>query len=172
MFVKIVELGLKRTIVPRLSVVPTSRQRRLRLAQTVFLLVEPAVAVDRQQQVLGQGVDDGDADAVQAARNLVGRVVELTAGVQHGHDDFGRRATLLRMDIHRYSTAVVGHRDRLVGVDGDGDLRAVTGQCFVDGVVDDLENHVVQTGAVIGVADVHSGPFADRVETLQDFDFA
>ena len=41
---------------------------------------------------------------------------------------------------------------------------AMTGQSFVDGVVDDLENHVVQTGAVIGVTDVHSGSFSDCVE--------
>ena len=172
MFVKMVALGLKRMIVPRLSVVPIARQRRLRLAQPVLLLVQLAVAVDGQQQVLGQGVDDRDADAVQTAGDLVGRVIELTAGVEDGHDDFGGGATLLRMDIHRYSTAVIGHGDRLIGMDCDGDLRAITGQRFVDGVVDDLEHHVVQTGPVVGVADVHSGPFSDGVETLQNFDFA
>jgi hypothetical protein len=39
-----------------------------------------AVAVDGQEQVFGQGVDDRDADTVQAAGDLVGRVIELTAG--------------------------------------------------------------------------------------------
>ena len=29
---------------------------------------------------------------------------------------------------------------------------------------DDLEDHVVETRAVVGVADIHSGPLADRVE--------
>ena len=57
-------------------------QRRLRLAQPVLLLMQLAVAVDRQEQVLGQGVDDRDADAVQTAGDLVGRVIELTAGVR------------------------------------------------------------------------------------------
>jgi hypothetical protein len=33
----------------------------------------------------------------------------------------------------------------------------MTGQRLVDRVVHDLEDHVVQAGAVIGVADVHSG---------------
>ena len=46
------------------------------------------------------------------------------------------------------------------------DAVAMAGQRLVDGVVDDLENHVVQAGAVIGVADVHAGPFAHRVKTL------
>ena len=45
-------------------------------------------------------------------------------------------------------------------------------QGFVDRVIDDLEYHVMQTGAVIGVTDVHAGAFSDRVEALQDFDFA
>jgi len=39
-------------------------------------------------------------------------------------------------------------------------------QSLVDGVVDDLENHVMKTGPVIGVADVHSRAFSDRVEAL------
>ena len=46
------------------------------------------------------------------------------------------------------------------------DAVAVAGQGLVDGVVDDLENHVVQAGAVIGVADVHAGSFPHRIKTL------
>jgi hypothetical protein len=42
----------------------------------------------------------------------------------------------------------------------------MTGQGFVDRVVHDLEDHVVQTGAVIGVADVHPGPFAYGIKAL------
>ena len=42
----------------------------------------------------------------------------------------------------------------------------MTGQGFVDGVVDNLENHVVQTGAIVGVTDVHTGPFAHGFEAL------
>ena len=75
------------------------------------------------------------------------------------------------MDIHRYSTAVVCDGDGLVLVNFHGDIRAVTRQGFVDGVVDDLEDHVVKTGPVIGVANVHSGAFSDGVEAFQDLDF-
>jgi hypothetical protein len=51
-------------------------------------------------------------------------------------------------------------------------LRAIASERFVDRVVDDLENHVVKTGAVVGVSDVHARPLSDGVETLQNFDFA
>jgi hypothetical protein len=40
-----------------------------------------------RKQPVAQRVDDGDADAVQAAGDLVGVVVELAAGVQDGEDD-------------------------------------------------------------------------------------
>ncbi len=142
------------------------RERRDRFTEAVFLRVDLAVAVDREVQGLRERVDDGHADAVQAARDLVRGVVELAARVQDGEDDFRRRDPLLRMDIHRNSTAVVLHGDGLVGVDGDDDVGAVTGERLVDRVVQDLEDHVVQAGPVIGVTDVHSRALADRIEAF------
>jgi hypothetical protein len=56
-------------------------QGRHRVAEPVLLGVLLAVAVDGQVQRLGERVDDGHADAVQAARDLVRRVVEFPAGV-------------------------------------------------------------------------------------------
>ena len=103
---------------------------------------------------------------MQAARHLVGVVVELTAGVQDGHDDLCRGSALLRVHIDRDTAAVVGDRDRFIGMNRDRDDVAVASEGFVDRVVDDFENHVVQTGAVIGVADVHTGPFAHGLKAL------
>ena len=162
MFVKIVVLGLKRMVVPRSVVVPTTAERALGLAQLVLLAVQLAVALDGELQHVRQRVDHRDADAMQAAGDLVRVVVEFTAGVQHGHDDLGRRAVLFLVDVDRDAAAVVGDGDGFVGVDRDDDPVAVAGQRLVDRVVDDLENHVVQAGAVIGVADVHSGALSDR----------
>ena len=110
MFVKICELGLKRMVVPALWRLADGRHGRRRHAQVVFLPVQLAVAADGQLQVVGQRVDDGNADAMQAARHFVGGIVELTARMQHSHDDFGGGATLFGMDIHRNSTAVVAKR--------------------------------------------------------------
>ena len=50
------------------------------------------------------------------------------------------------------------------------DLVGMAGQRLVDGVVDDLVDHVVQAGAVIGVADIHARPLAHGVEALEDLD--
>ena len=147
------------------------RERPLGLAHLVLLAVKLAVARDGERQRAGKRIHDGNADAVQAARDLVGVVVEFSAGVQHGHDDLGCRAVFFRVDVGRDAAAVVDHRHRLVRVDRHDDAVAVARQRLVDRVVDDLENHVVKARAVIGVADVHAGPFADGLEALQHLDF-
>src|SRR5690606_40633808 len=88
----------------------------------------------------------------------------------HGHDDFGGRAVFFLVDIDRDAAAVVRHRDRPVLVDGHHHLVGVLGQGLVDRVVDHLEHHVVQAGAVVHVADVHAGPLAHGFETAQHGD--
>ena len=98
------------------------RQRCHRLAavdEAHVVLV--AVAPDAQVQPVGQAVDHRDADAVQAARDLVGVLVELPAGVQDGHDHLGRRDALALVDVDRDAAAIVGDGDRAVGVDRDVD---------------------------------------------------
>ncbi|MCY1515125.1 hypothetical protein D9M68_497010 [compost metagenome] len=145
-------------------------QRRLWHTMHVDLFPDLAAAADGQHQLLGQRVDHRHADAVQTAGHLVTVVVELTAGVQHGHDHFCRRHPFFLVDVHRNAAAVVAHGDRLVGMDGDADLAAVAGECLVDGVVDDLEHHVVQTGTVIGVADVHARALAYGIQAFQHLD--
>ena len=99
----VVELDVREDLVGRLEAdgraalvaVADHSQRRNGVTQAVFLLVPLAVAADGQVQGFGQSVDDRNADPVQATGNLVGRVVELTAGVQDGHDDLGCRTALL-----------------------------------------------------------------------------
>ncbi len=145
-------------------------ERALRHAVGELEHVLLAVAPDPERQLRGQRVDDGDADAVQAAGDLVGVLVELTAGMQLGHDDLGRRHALAGVHLGRDAAAVVGHRHRAVGIEEHVDRVAIARQRLVDRVVDDLVDHVVQAGAVVRVADIHAGTLAHRVEALQDLD--
>jgi len=132
----------------------------------IFLPVKLPLPRNRELQVVRQRVHHGHPDPVQPAGHLVGAVIEFPARVQHGHNDLGRRAAFLGVDIHRNSAAVIGDGHRLVGVDRDDNAIAMAREGLVDGVVDDLENHVVQPRPVIGVADVHSGAFPHRIKTL------
>src|SRR3546814_16786763 len=103
----------------------------------------------------GKGVDDGDADTMQAARVLVRVLIELAAGVQLGHDDLHRGTSLGGLHGDRNAAAVVGHRNRSVGVTGDGDRVAVSGERLVEGVVNHLLDYEMQAGTVLRVAEIN-----------------
>ena len=106
---------------------------------------------------------------MQTAGDLVAVVVELAARVQHGHHDFRGRLAF-RMHRDRNAAAVVDHRDRAVEMDRYLDRVAIPGERLVDRVIDHLEHHVVQAGAIVGIADVHARPFAHRIQALENLD--
>ena len=160
--------GLKVTFVPRRFVVPGHLQRAGRSAAFVGLLVDLAVAPDLHFEYFRQGVHDRDADAVETAGNLVAVVVELAARMEDGQHHFGRGLPAGVL-VDRNAAAVVDDRDRTVDVNRDVDLVAEASQGFVDGVVDDLVDEMVQTGRT-GRPDVHRGPLPDRFEPFQDLD--
>ena len=124
---------------------------------------------DSELQPFRKRVDHRDADAVKPARDLVGVLVEFPAGMELGHDHLGRRDAFF-VHLHRDTAAVIGHGDRAVAVQRDRDLGAMARQRLVDRVVDHLVDHVVQARAVVGVADIHAGPLADRLQPLEDLD--
>src|SRR3954471_4690488 len=135
-----------------------------------LLCPEVPVAADLDLERLAQRVDNGDADAVQAARHLVAAAVaELAAGVQDGEHDLEGRPALLLHERHGDAAAVVDDRDRVVGMDRDLDGARVAGERLVDGVVHNLVHEVVQA-AHPGRPDVHAGALADRFEALEDGD--
>ncbi len=106
---------------------------------------------------------------MQTARNLVRVRIELPARVQLGHHDLGRRDALFLVKIDRDPAAVVDDRDRIVLVNRDVDFSAIPGQSFVDGVVDDLVNQVVET-SIAGRSDIHRRTQAHSLQPLEYFD--
>ena len=143
--------------------------RRLRNTVDVGLFPDLAAAAYSQDQQFGQGVYHRNTYTVQAAGYFVGVVIELTAGVQHGHDDLGCRYAFFFMHVNRNTAAVIAHGDGLVRVDRDGDVVAMASQRFVDGVVDYFEHHVVQTAAIVSITNVHTGTFAYGIKAFQHF---
>src|ERR1700674_3226309 len=102
------------------------------LAFFVSLFPDRAIARDLQLEPIGKRVDDGHADAVETARNLVSVAVEFSASMQHRQDDF-RGGTLLRgMRVYGDAAAIVHHREGVVGVYRDVNLVRVASQRLVD----------------------------------------
>ena len=134
--------------------------------------VELLAARDLDLEPRGQRVDHGHADAVQAARGLIDLGVEFAAGMQRAHDDFERGLLRkFRMRIDRNAAAVVGDGQKPVGAELDLDEGGVAGQRLVHGVVDDFGEQMMQR-LLVGAADIHAGPAADRLEAFQHLDIA
>ena len=55
-------------------------------------------------------------------------------------------------------------------MNGDDNIIAVSGQCFVDRVVNDFEHHMVQTRAIRGVTDVHTRTLTYGLKAFKHFD--
>ena len=126
-----------------------------------------AVEIRLDFQPLRQGVDDAGADPMEAAGDLVPAAAELSAGVENGVDDLDGGDMKLLVFARRDTAAVIGDADDVSGQDGDGDGVAGAGKRFVDGVVYDLVDQMVQP-AQRRRADVHARAFSDRFQPLQN----
>ena len=138
-------------------------------ALLVTLVIDLPVPAHLHDEPFRQGVDHGHAHAVQAARYLVGLVVELPAGVEHGHDDFHGRPVLRGVRLDRYAAAVVDHGYTSVFLDVHLDRIAEPLEMLIDGVLHHFFHEMMQAGGA-GAPDVHGGPLANAFESLQDLD--
>src|SRR5581483_6033827 len=145
------------------------RHLALRLTACELLPVDLAVAANLRDEPLGERVDDGDADAVKAAGDLVALAAELAAGVQLRQDDRQRRQPLVLDDVDRDARTPVLDGYRIVRMERDLDPVVAAGERLVDGVVDDLVDEVMEAPRA-GRADVHARPQPDRLETLENGD--
>ena len=125
-----------------------------------------AVALNLRLHAGRKRVHHGNADAVQAAGNGVGIGVELTAGVQLGHDHLDGRCAG-GVHFYRDATAIIDDLYAAIFQQLDGNLVGVAGHGLIDGVINDLPNEVVQA-ARTGRTNVHAGALTDGLEALQD----
>ncbi len=84
-------------------------------------------------------------------------------------DDLQGRYLLCRVLVDGDAEAIIFHADASIRVDGYLDSAAAPGQCFVDGVIDNFKDEMVQSFKV-GTADIHAGSAANRFQPLQNLD--
>ena len=129
-----------------------------------------AVAPDAQVQEFRQGIDHRHADAMQTAGHLVGVLVELPARMQLGHDNFGGADAFFLVNAGGDAAAIVAHGAGAIGVELHVNAVGMPGQGLVHRIVHHFIDHVVQARAVIGIADIHAGALAHRIQALQHLD--
>src|SRR5690606_20041928 len=81
-------------------------ERRIGLAMREAHLENAAITADIEFEPLAERIDHRDANTVQTARDLVGILVELTAGMELGHDDLGGRNALFLVDAGRDAATI------------------------------------------------------------------
>src|SRR5438874_8961953 len=87
-----------------------------------------------------------------------------------GHDDFSSGDAFALMNIRGNAAAIVGDGAGAIGIQDHVDAVGIARERLVDRVVDNLVHHVVQPGAVVRVTNIHAGPLAYGIETLQHLD--
>ena len=125
--------------------------------------------MDLHRQPFGQRVDDARAHAVQTAGDLIASAAELAARVQHGVDDLERGTARLRLNVDRNAAAVIHNGDGVALVDRHLNFRAVARKRFVDGVIHNFIDEVMQA-AHRRRADVHARALAHRLQSFEHLD--
>ena len=96
------------------------------------------------RQPFRQRVDNARAHAVQTAGDLIASAAELAARVQHGVDDLERGAPRLRLNVDGDTAAVIHNSDGVALVDRHFNFRAVARKRFIDGVIHNFIDEVMQ----------------------------
>ena len=86
--------------------------------------------------------------------------------MKHGEGDLDNRAARC-VKLDRDPAAVVLDGDAVVGVNRDGEAMSAPGEVLVNGVGDELQDKVVEPGAIVDIADVHARPLADRRDAVE-----
>lgn len=103
---------------------------------------------------------------MQTAGDLIAAAAELAACMKHSQNDRYGRQTLLPVDVHGDTTAVVLYGDDVAGQNFYFNMVAEARKSLVYGVVDNLIDKVVQSPRTRG-ADIHARALSDGLKALK-----
>ena len=129
----------------------------------IFLIEGVSVATNFDVAPFGEEIHDRNADAVQTARRLIRALRELTAKFQDGHNALESRFLQFWVHVDWNTASIILDGYGAVLVHGNGNFRRESGERFVERVVDDFVDQVMQS---LGgdVADVHGGARTNVLE--------
>ena len=142
-------------------------QRSNYVTSGIFLFMDLTIAVNLYHQPFRQSIYNGRTNAVQTAGNLISAAAEFTTGMKDGKYHLQGRHAFLLIDIDRDTTAIIHNGNGVIGMDFYSDFVAEASQSFVNGVIYDFINQMMQTSGT-GGADIHTGTLADCLQTFQD----
>ena len=109
---------------------------------------------------------------MKTSRDLISIFIKLTACMQDGHNHFKSRDIapffnrFFVMFFNRDTPAIIFDGDRIIFMQDDIDRSAISRHCFVDTVVDDFVNELMQA-IFAGIPDIHSRTFSNSLQPFQ-----
>jgi len=141
----------------------------LGLSPLLNLMIDLPVPPDLQLYKLGQGVDDRKADAMKSSGDLVRPIIEFPSRMELHHDHFHGGPFLFLVEIDGDPPAIISHRDTVIEMNDDIDAMTVSGQGFIDAVVNQFMDEMMEPFDS-GISDIHGRPLSYRGQPLQDLD--
>ena len=84
---------------------------------------------------------------METTRNFIAVLVKLTTSVQLGHNDFSGTSFglvfIVVLNARRYTAAIINNRNRIISLNDNSDLRAVSGQGLINRVIKNFKYKVV-----------------------------
>ena len=111
-------------------------------------------------------VNHGYTYTVQTTGYLVAVTAELTAGMKHRQNDFDSGHTAF-VHVYRDTTSIIRNGNAVIPMNRHINLVAVTGQSFVDGVIDNFVYEMMQT-TFGSAADIHTRTHTHSLQTFEN----
>ena len=136
-------------------------------ATVKMLEVDIFTVFDGNFQPFRKCIHDRCADTMQTAGNLITATAKLTAGMKDSINDCCRRNALSGVNSCRNPSTVIRDTDDIIRENFNLDFCAVPCQCFINGIVHNLIDQMMQT-INTGRADIHTWTDTNRLKTFQD----
>ena len=107
---------------------------------------------------------------METAGNFVTAVTEFTACMKYRHNYFNSRFSCF-MHVHRNTASVIFYCYTVICINSNLDIIAKTGKGFINTVINNFGNQVVQT-ATRNTSYIHTGALANCFQPFQHLDLA
>src|SRR5688572_16190634 len=144
----------------------------LRNTAMIALLPPFSIAFDVGLHPLGEGVHSTQTNSMQTTGNLIATTTKFAACTDHGHGHIhsfhGISPSISFGGVWTYRdpAAVIFNGYAAIRMDGDTDLRTIASQCFINCIVNDLIDKMMQS-LDVRTTHIHTGAFTHMLNAFE-----
>ena len=129
-----------------------------------------AILININSKFFRECVYTGYTNTMKTSRNLVTFTAKFSACMQLCQNDFNCTFAFFWNDASWDTTTIIDNRARAVCIDDNINLSAVASQCFINRVVHNFLNKVMESVS-ISRADIHARTLTNRFKPFQNLNF-